>query len=84
MGFVFLDSLFSCLPGTGEYYIVYVRVDFAGLMVEFYCGVCSGYCLDVSLTPLSSQFTVVQYTVVQYTVVIIQYNTSLMVFIFAF
>ena len=63
MGFVFLDSLFSCLPGTGEYYIVYVRVDLAGLMVEFYCGVCSGYCLDVSLTPLSSQFTVVLYTI---------------------
>ena len=44
--------------------------------MEFYCGVCSGYCLDVSLTPLSSQFTVVQYTVVQYTVVqytVVQY-----------
>ena len=43
-----------------------MRVDFAVLMVEFYCGVCSGYCLDVfthfSQYYNSSQFTVVQYT----------------------
>ena len=57
-------SHFIPLPGTGEYCIA--ESGFVGMMVEFYCGVCPGYCLDVfthfSQYYNSSQFTVVQYT----------------------
>ena len=44
-------SHFIPLPGTGEYCIA--ESGFVGMMVEFYCGVCPGYCLDVIHSLLS-------------------------------
>ena len=37
------------------------------MMVEFYCGVCSGYCLDV-LTHFSQYYNSSQFTVILYTI----------------